>query len=144
MHPRTQGPGRKSDFDLRRSVYEITKLRMSGRISEMMQFFASDVVIHYHCAVEGLFLAGVLQGAGAFRENIRLTDAEYEPIDSEVLDLLIEGERSVIRWRNSWRNRGTGYTRTLDMAHFMHWENGQVVEMFEYLDYHGMLALACN
>jgi ketosteroid isomerase-like protein len=144
MQPRAEGPTGKKDCDLRRRVFEITRLRMSGRISEMMEFFASDVVIHYHCAKEGLFLAGVLQGVEAFRENIRLTDAEYEPLESEVLDLLVEGERSAVRWRNSWRNRGTGYRRTLDMAHFLHWRNGRVVEMFEYLDYHGMMALACN
>jgi hypothetical protein len=144
MQPRARGPSRKIERDLRKSVFEITKLRMSGRISEMMRYFASDVIIHYHCAKEGLFLAGVLQGVDAFRENIRITDAEYEPLDMEVLDLLVEGDRSAVRWRTSWRNRGTGYTRTLDMAHFLHWENGWVVEMFEYLDYHGMMALACN
>lgn len=144
MHPRAEGPSRKRECDLRRSVSEITKLRMSGRISEMMQFFADDVIVHYHCAKEGLFLAGVLEGIDAFRENIRITDAEYEPLDSEILDVLVEGDRSAVRWRNSWRNRGTGYTRMLDMAHFLHWKNGRVVEMFEYLDYHGMMALASS
>jgi ketosteroid isomerase-like protein len=122
-------------------IFEITRLRMSGRINEMLEFFAPHVVVHYHCAKEGLFLPGVLRGVDALRENIRLTDVEYEPMDMEILDVLVDGDRSAVRWRNSWRHRGTGYTRTLDMAHFLHWKNGRVVEMFEFLDYHGMMAL---
>jgi ketosteroid isomerase-like protein len=127
--------------DLRRDIFEITRLRMSGRIEEMLEFFAPHVVVHYHCAKEGLFLPGVLRGVDALRENIRLTDVEYEPLDMEILDILVDGDRSAVRWRNSWRHRGRGYARTLDMAHFLRWKSGRVVEMFEYLDYHGAMAL---
>lgn len=142
MHPKPRDPARNVERELRQSVLAIAKLRMAGRIDEMMRYFASDVVIHYHCAKEGLFVAGALTGIEAFRENLRITDATYEPCDFEILDLLADGRRSAIRWRTSWQNRGTGYSCTLDMAHFLHWKNGVVVEMFEYLDYHEMMALA--
>ena len=141
MQRMAREPDQKNSSDLRGDIFEITRLRMAGRISEMLEFFAPHVVIHYHCAKEGLFLPGVLRGVEAFRENIRLTDVEYEPLESEVLDVLVEGDRSAVRWRNSWRHRATGYTRTLDMAHFLHWKNRRVVEVFEYLDYHGMAEL---
>lgn len=140
MQRMSREPDQKNS-SLRCDIFEITRLRMSGRINEMLEFFAPHVVVHYHCAKEGLFLPGVLRGVDALRENIRLTDVEYEPMDMEILDVLVDGDRSAVRWRNSWRHRGTGYTRTLDMAHFLHWKNGRVVEMFEFLDYHGMMAL---
>lgn len=137
MHQRVNEPEQESSRELRRNVFAITQLRMSGEIDEMMLYFAPDVVVQYHCTKEGLFLPGVLHGRAAFKENIRLTDIEYEPLGSEVLDILVENESTVVRWRNSWRHRGTGQVATLDMAHFLRWRNGQVVEVYEYLDYHG-------
>jgi ketosteroid isomerase-like protein len=121
----------------RRCIFEITRLRMSRDLDEMMCYFAPNVVVRYHATKEGLFLPGVLHGRDNFRENIRLTDVEYEPLGFEVLDILVEGDESAVRWRNSWRHRATGRVATMDMAHFLRWRDGLVFEVFEYLDYHG-------
>jgi ketosteroid isomerase-like protein len=136
MERKGASQSREDEGELRRRVLSITSLRMSGEIDEMLQYFAPDVVVHYHCTKEGLFLPGMLRGATAFRENMRLTDAEYEPLGYEVLDVVVDKENTAVRWRNSWRQRGTGRLTTLDMAHFLRWRNGKVVEAFEYLDYH--------
>ncbi|MBG0810196.1 nuclear transport factor 2 family protein [Methylosinus sp. H3A] len=138
MQPKIDEPDEEHRRELRRNVFEITRLRMAGRIDEMMRYFARDVVVRYHGTKEGLFLPGVLHGRDAFKENIRLTDVNYEPLGGEVLDILVDGERTVVRWRNSWRHRNSGRTATLDMAHFLYWRNGKVVELLEYLDYHGL------
>jgi ketosteroid isomerase-like protein len=122
---------------LRRNVLAITQLRMSGQLDEMLRYFAPDVVVRYHCTKEGLFLPGVLHGRAAFKENIRLTDVEYEPLGSEIFAILVEKDSTAVRWRNSWRHRNTRRVITLDMAHFLRWRNGLVVQVFEYLDYHG-------
>jgi hypothetical protein len=137
MRQGEDGPDREDSRELRRKVLAITQLRMAGKIDEMMRYFAPDVTVQYHCTKEGLFLPGILHGRSAFKENIRLTDIEYEPLGSEVLDILVENGNAAVRWRNSWRHRGTGHVSTLDMAHFLRWRNGLVVEVFEYLDYHG-------
>lgn len=136
MQPKIDEPDEEHRRELRRNVFEITRLRMSGRIDEMMRYFARDVIVRYHGTKEGLFLPGVLHGRDAFKENIRLTDVNYEPLGGEVLAILVDGPKSSVRWRNSWRHRNSGRTATLDMAHFLYWRNGKVVEMFEYLDYH--------
>jgi ketosteroid isomerase-like protein len=133
-------PGKTEDERgraLKRDVFAITQLRMDGALDAMMRFFSPDVVVRYHSTKEGLFLPGELRGIEAFRENLRLTDIEYEPLGFEVLDILVDGETAAVRWRNSWRQRGTGRISTLDMAHFLRWRDGLVVELFEYLDYHG-------
>jgi ketosteroid isomerase-like protein len=126
----------------KRDIFAITQLRMAGAIDAMMQYFAPDVVVHYRGAKEGLFLPGDLHGVDEFRENIRLTDVAYEPLGFEVLDILAQGDTGAVRWRNSWRCRGTGRVATLDMAHFLRWRNESIVEVFEYLDYHGWGATA--
>lgn len=122
---------------LKREVFAIMQFRMDGAIEAMMRHFSPDVVVRFHGAKEGLFLPGELRGIEAFKENIRLTDIEYEPLGFEALDILVDGETAAVRWRNSWRHRGTGRISTLDMAHFLRWRDGLVVELFEYLDYHG-------
>ena len=144
MQGRAGGPDQMSGAELRRRVSEMTKYRMSGQIELMLQYFVPEVIVHCHSTKEGLFLPGVLRGRDALRENIRRIDAEYEPIDAEVLDILVEKANTAVRWRNAWRHRGSGYPRALDMAHFLRWKDGLVTEMFEYLDYHGMMALACG
>jgi len=137
MQPKIDESDEEHRRALRRNVYEITRLRMAGKIDEMLRYFAPDVIVHYHATKEGLFLPGVLHGREALKENIRLTDVNYEPLGGEVFDILVDGQMTAVRWRNSWRHRNFGYTATLDMAHFLSWRNGKVAEVFEYMDYHG-------
>jgi ketosteroid isomerase-like protein len=137
MQPKIDEPDKAERRKLRRNVFEITRLRMAGEIDEMLRYFAPNVIVRYHATKEGLFLPGVLHGRDALKENIRLTDVDYEPLGGEVLDILVDGSTTVVRWRNSWRHRNSGQTSTLDMAHFLSWRDGMVVEVFEYLDYHG-------
>jgi ketosteroid isomerase-like protein len=142
LHTKANDRDEERGRALERDIFAITHLRMAGELDAMMKYFAPDVVVHYRCTKEGLFLPGELHGVDAFRENIRLTDIEYEPLGFEVLDILVQGQTGVVRWRNSWRGRGTGRVVTLDMAHFLRWRNGSIVEVFEYLDYHGWGATA--
>jgi len=122
--------------ELRRRVADIVRLRMLGQPDAMLQYFAPDVVLHYNCTKEGLFRPAIWVGHDAFRENIRRTDIDYEPKSAEVIDILVEGESTVVRWRSRWSHRATGHAAVLDMAHFLHWKNGRIVKMFEFLDYH--------
>lgn len=131
----------ETDGELRRRVAAIARYRMSGDIELMMRHFAPDVVVHCNCTKEGLFRPIVLAGRKAFAQNIRRIDAEYEPLDGEILDVLVERGKTVVRWRGRWRHHGTGCVYTFDMAHFLHWKGGLVVEMFEFLDHHGRQTL---
>ncbi|MBI1868355.1 MAG: nuclear transport factor 2 family protein [Methylocystis sp.] len=115
---------------------------MSGQIDEMARHFAPDVAMHYHCLNGVFFLPQVLLGRAAFRENIRLFDMEFELLDGEVIDVLLENESAAVRWRSSWRHRGTGRTLALETAYFLSWKNGLIAEAHEYMDYHGIVALA--
>jgi ketosteroid isomerase-like protein len=109
---------------------------MSSRIDSMMQHFVPGVVVHYDGATEGLFRPGVGKGRDALCENIRHIELDYAPLDSEILDMLVENEKTAVRWRGRWRHRGTGCVYALDIAHFLRWEGGLIVEMFEFFDHH--------
>ncbi|PPD45046.1 MAG: hypothetical protein CTY15_05605 [Methylocystis sp.] len=108
---------------------------MAGDVDALLRLFVEDVELRYNCSKVGLFPAGQWRGHEALRENLRRTDIDYEPLDAEILDLLVEGDRTAVRWTTNWRHRGTALHFAMDMAHFLHWRNGRVAEMNEFIDH---------
>ncbi len=136
MHGLGGGPSRAAENDIRRLVHELVKIRMSGDIRALLKLFVEDVELNYNCAKVGQFPAGHWRGQEALRDNIRRTDIEYEPLDAEVKDVVVEGDRAAFRWTSNWRRRATGQLHCMDMAHFLRWRKGRVAEMHEFLDHH--------
>jgi len=131
--------GRKSQTaaaEIRRRAHEIVRFRMAEDISSLVRLFVEDVELTYNCAKLGLFPAGQGRGRDALRENLRRADIDYEPLDAEVLSVLVEGDRSAVRWLSNWRHRATGQIYHMDMAHFLRWRHGLVAEMSEFIDHH--------
>lgn len=127
---------RVSERDVRQRVLNIIDCRMRGDVNGMSRHFFEDVELNYNCAKIGLFPSGHWRGREALRENVRRTDIDYEPGDYEVKGLLVEGDRSAVRWTSEWRHRATGRVQKMDMAHFLRWQNNLVVEMDEFFDNH--------
>lgn len=117
---------------MRRRLVEITQARLAGRIDLVARHFAPDVIVH--CSKYGVFLPGVIQGRDSFVANLKRAEEEWEPLEGEILQILVEGARNAMRWRASWRHRGTGHVCPLDMAYFLRWRDGLIVEMHEYMD----------
>jgi ketosteroid isomerase-like protein len=140
MHGAEDGRGREfaDDGELRWRVHELVRLRMASDVNEILPLFVEDVELRYNCSKVGLFPAGCWRGHDALRDNLRRTDIDYEPLDAEVQDLLVEGDRTAVRWTSRWRHRGTGRIYPMDMAHFLRWRNGQIVEMNEFIDHHAV------
>lgn len=134
------GPGRPADqlaiSEKRRRVEQLVRDRMSGDLAATIRHFVEDVELNYHCGKIGLFPAGRWRGRDALRENLRRTDIEYQPLDAEILSVIVEGDRTALRWISSWRNRATGKVHQMGMAHFLRWRNGLVSEMNEFVDAH--------
>ncbi len=128
--------GRLSDSDVRQRVHDIVRRRMTGDVTGMLRHFFEDVELNYNCSKFGLFPAGHWRGREALRENLRRTDIEYEPLDFEISAVLVEGDRAAVRWVSNWRARSNCREYKMDMAHFLRWQNGLVVEMDEFLDHH--------
>lgn len=108
---------------------------MAGDVNALLRLFVEDVELRYNCSKIGLFPAGKWRGHDALRENIRRTDIDYEPLDAEILEILVEGDRTAIRWTTNWRHRGTSLHYAMDMAHFLRWRKGRVAEMNEFIDH---------
>lgn len=109
---------------------------MAGDHTQLVKLFGEDAELRYNCSKVGLFPPGRWRGRDALRENLRRTDIDYEPLDAEILCVLVDGDRTAVRWSSKWRHRGTGRVYPMDMAHFLRWRNGLVAEMNEFIDHH--------
>jgi ketosteroid isomerase-like protein len=117
---------------------------MSGQIDQMLKYFAPNTVVYCASSREGLLPPGIWEGADALRSVTRRNDENYEPLEHEILDILVDGQSAVVRWRGSWRRHATGKIYLIDAAHFLRWENGSVVEMHEFFAHASKAAPWCN
>jgi ketosteroid isomerase-like protein len=135
-----QGPGERSsqviESETRRRVHEIVRSRMTYDVPTLIGHFVEDVELNYSCSRLGLVPPGQWRGRDALRAHLRRVDVDYEPMESEILSVLVEGDKTALRWLSSWRHRATGQIHCMDMAHFLRWRNGLVSEMNEFRDHH--------
>ncbi|MEK4033005.1 nuclear transport factor 2 family protein [Methylocystis sp. IM3] len=130
------GPsGRAAEKETLRRVHEVIAARMSGDAEAFLKFFVEDVELRGNCQKLAFFPAGRWSGHDALRETLRRADIAFEPLDAEVLDVLVEGDRAAVRWRGSWRRRANNAVLCRDLAHFLRWRNGRVAEMDEFIDH---------
>jgi ketosteroid isomerase-like protein len=141
MYGGAERPVQMTGGEIRRRIVDITRLRLAGDLDRLMEYFCPDVVVHYNCTKEGLFTPGVLNGREEFRANLRLTEENYQGVDGEIVDILVENDLSAVRWRTQWRHRGVGLVYPLEMAYFLRWRGNFVVEMHEFLDIPGAATL---
>ncbi len=107
---------------------------MTGQISQLMSYFSPDVVVHCACSRGSLLGPGVWKGADALQSITRLTDENFQPLEYEILDILVDGPKAVVRWRGAWRHHATAQVCSIDAAHFLHWRSGLVIEMHEFFE----------
>jgi len=144
MDGKAQPPTQLTNGEIRRRLEEITRCRLTGQFDQMLRHFAYDVVVHYNCTQVGLFNPGVLRGKEAFLGNMRRTDENYEALDGEIIDILVENGNAALRWRTRWRHVGTGSVYAVDMAYFLRWRGDVIVELHEFLDYPGPSTIGCD
>lgn len=132
--------------DMRRLISEMLVCRMRADYDRFATYVSPCVVVYCNAWREGIVGPEIWDGESSLRHLFRRTDENYLPLDHEILDVLVDGCRAVVRWRGDWRRHATGAIYTIDAAHFLTWENGLVVEMHEFFDSHcrSMPGCACQ
>jgi ketosteroid isomerase-like protein len=126
--------GELAACEIRRRIGGMLEARVSGRIDHFLPYFARDAVIHCASSREGLLPRGVWRGLEALRSITERSDENYLPLEHEIQDIVVDGQRAVVRLRGEWRRHANSKIYTIDAAHFLRWENGLVVEMFEFFE----------
>lgn len=124
-------------------VAEMLECRMRRQYDRFAAYVDRAVVLHCHSWREGVVGPKVWTGVASVRELFRRTDENYFPLEHEILDILVDGDCAVVRWRAGWRRHENGRVYNNDAAHFLRWENGLVVEMHEFFDAHCPTSPGC-
>lgn len=122
--------------ETRRLISGMLDCRMRGQYDRFSACLDPGVIVYCNSWREGVVGPDVWTGASSLRDVFRRTDENYLPLEHEILDILVEGDRAVVRWRGNWRRHENGRVHTVDAAHFLRFENGLVVEMHEFFDTH--------
>jgi ketosteroid isomerase-like protein len=122
--------------DMRRLIAEMLEFRMSAQYDRFSTYLDPGVIVYCNAWREGIVGPNVWSGASSLRDLFRRTDENYLPLDYEILGVIVDGDRAVVRWRGDWRSHATGKIYTVDAAHFLRWSKGLVVEMHEFFDAH--------
>ena len=83
--------------EIRRQITEMLEARMAGQIGKLLKYFAPDTIVHCASSREGLLSPGIWVGADALRSISRRTDENYLPLEYEILDILVDGQKAVVR-----------------------------------------------
>lgn len=125
---------RMTAADIRFAIAEMLQARVASRLDRLMGYFALDTTVHIGSSRAGLLGPGTWRGIAALRSIMRLSDENYQPLDFEILDIVVDGQSAAVRWRGDWRRHATGKIYAIDSAHFLRWENGLVAEMHEFFE----------
>ncbi len=134
--PRPRSRGK----EIRGWLAEMAHCRMMGQWDRLSEHFAANIVVRGNYSRDPnypndlIFGPDVIRGRNAFCAKMQRVDQEFQPLDEEILEVLVEKDRAGGRWRGWWRHRGTGRVFALNMAHFMRWRGDEICELFEFLD----------
>ncbi len=119
---------------LERAVRAILELRSKGDVEAMLDWTAPD--FSYRPLGEWSKPPSVPDQCDrrAFGEALRLFNIEYEVLESEIHELLIDGDQVAVHRTARTRNRGAGVTVNIDAWDVFRFRDNVVVEFAAYLD----------
>lgn len=118
LQPRTE-----ADFDLLR------------------EYYAPDAACEFVGDKSRIPYAGRHIGVETLIAIVRGIDIDFEQTNHVVDGVVIDGGRAAVRRSVEWRHRGTGRRGRVDLADFVRFEYGRIVEMIEFRDSIAILAI---
>ncbi len=129
-----QSPGLDAKEMVRRAHEIVTFPAGSPVIEAIRAYCAPDIVCEFVGDRARLPYAGRHVGIEALINIIRTIAIDFEQSLCDVQDCVLEGGRLAGRRRVEWRHRGTGRRGVVDLADFLRFENGRIVELIEFRD----------
>jgi ketosteroid isomerase-like protein len=103
--------------------------------------YSPDVVCEFVGDKSRIPYAGRHVGVEALIRIVRGIHIAFEQSNHSIDDIVVDGGRVAVRRSVEWRHRGTGRRGRVDLADFVRFENGLVVEMVEFRDSITILAM---
>lgn len=128
------GPGLSRD-EMARRVTELGSFSRSGPdIGLFKRYCAPDVVSEFVGDRAAIFYAGRHGGIDALVNIIGAINIDFEQVSSTTPQMVIDGGGVAARRTVEWRHRGTSRAGIVELADFVRFEKGLIVELVEFRD----------
>jgi len=115
----------------------LAELYAAGRSGDADQFaagFAEDGFMRMVADSRLVPEAGPFRGRAAIAKGLRQWCSRYEYVDGLVVDVIAEFDIAVTRRQLTLRCTATGSVADFDLADFVRFENGQIIELSTFID----------
>lgn len=126
--------GLDRDEILRRVDLLAAQPAANGDFGAVQDFFSPDVVCEFVGDKSRIPYAGRHVGVDALLAILRAINIDFCQSEPCIDHIVIDGGRVALRRSVHWRHRGTGFEGRVDLADFVRFENGLIVELIEFRD----------
>lgn len=127
---------------LKERLSELYAARRNGNAEGFADGFAEDGVMRIMADSRLVPEAGPFHGRAAIAKGIRKLFENYEYVDGLIVDIVADVDLAVIRRQLTLRSRVTGAIGDFDVADFIRFRNGEIVELTQYMDTASLAVLA--
>ena len=119
---------------IEKRIHALLDMRAAGDLRGMLEHAAEDVVYNVRGNWAAFPYTRPVRGKKLVAEAIAMIAMQFENLGSVVHDLVIDGDRVAVRRTAKLRHRGTGKVGEVDIADFVRFRDGLVVEFTEVAD----------
>lgn len=105
------------------------------------ELYSPDVVCEFIGDKSRISYAGRHVGVDALISILKTINIEFEQLNHSCSDIIIDHARVAVRRSVEWRHRGTGRRGRVDLADFVRFQNGLIVEQIEFRDSIAILSM---
>jgi ketosteroid isomerase-like protein len=127
-------PGLSRDEMARRMLMLGDFSRQGPNVDLFRDYCAPDVVCEFVGDRKTLSYAGRHWGIEALVNIVRSIGVEFEQVGCAIPEMVIDGGSVGARRTVEWRHRGTGRRGIVELADFVRFEEGRIVEFVEFRD----------
>lgn len=108
--------------------------RLRGDARQWASYTSPNVRLRVVSATGSHGFVGEINGRSQYLQALRVYETEIELIDTQILDLIVDGDLASVRRRVTVRGRGTGVTRTFESFDYFKFEAGLMLDVEQFTD----------
>jgi ketosteroid isomerase-like protein len=121
-------------MSIRQQIEECYSAYASRDFEGTMAPFADNVCFEWPASPDQAKWSGCCEGREAMINQLGRLANQFDFLDVQLIDLIVDGSKAAARVAMKLRNRNTGAEFTNQSGHFWRFENDKCVELIEYYD----------
>ena len=121
-------------MSIRQQIADCYAAYAARDIEGTMALFADNVCFDWPTSPDQARWSGCSEGRDAMIERLGSLASQFDFLDVQLIDLIVDGDKAAARVAMTLRNKNTGAEFTNQSGHFWRFENDKCVELTEYYD----------